>query len=259
MNADAQPQRVIITAGAQGLGRAMMEAFLAQGAHVHICDINPQTLADCKKAHPSITAHLADVSDPEQVAGFMKAAIAELGGIDVLINNAGIAGPTAPVEEMPIEGWQQTLNVNISGQFYCCQHVIPLMKAQRSGSIINISTTAALSGYPNRAPYCASKWAIIGLTKTLAMELGEHNIRANCICPGSINNPRMTQVIRNDARATNRSEEEVRQNYYKQVSMQTFIDPEEIANMAVFLSSPLAPHVSGQVISVDGHTETLRS
>ncbi len=259
MNIDVENQRVIVTAGAQGIGKAIAKAFLESGAQVHVCDISAERLAVCKDTLPQLETHVADVSDPEQVAAFMTDAIDAMGGVDVLVNNAGIAGPGGPVETIDIAGWQQTLAVNLNGQFYCSQHVIPHMKAQNSGSIVNISTTAGLHGYPNRSPYCASKWAVIGLTKTLAMELGAFNVRANCICPGSINNARMDHVVQLDAAATGRTEAEVREKYYDQVSMRTFIEPEEIANMAVFLSSPLAPHISGQVISVDGNTETMRT
>ncbi len=259
MNIDITNQRVIVTAGAQGIGKAIAKAFLDSGAQVHICDISAERLAACQSDLPAVQTHVTDVSKPKQVATFMKAAIEAMGGIDVLVNNAGISGPAGAVEEIDIDGWQQTMAVNINGQFYCTQHVIPHMKAQRSGSIINISTTAGLYGYPNRSPYCASKWAVIGFTKTLAMELGAFNVRANCICPGSINNARMDHVIRIESDATGRSEDEIREKYYDQVSMRTFIEPEEIANMAVFLSSPLAPNVSGQVISVDGNTETMRT
>jgi len=163
------------------------------------------------------------------------------------------------VEELEPGGWQQTLDVNLNSQFYFARRVIPLMKAQRSGAIVNISSTAGLYGYPWRSPYVASKWAIIGLTKSWAMELGEYGIRVNAICPGSLNNPRMDHVIAIEAVARGISENEVRQGYEKQVSLQTFIDPDEIANMVLFICSPLGQKISGQALSIDGHTETLRT
>lgn len=259
MNIDVSNLRVIVTAGGQGIGRAIAAAFLAGGAKVHICDIDADRLAACKAKWPQLGTSVADVSCVEQVDAFIDAAVAHMGGVDVLINNAGISGPGGLVETIDPEGWRQTMEVNINGQFFCSRRVVPYLKAQRSGSIINISTTAGLYGYPNRSPYCASKWAVIGFTKTLAMELGEFGVRANVICPGSINTARMDHVISLDAAATGRSEDEIRAGYYRQVSMRTFIEPEEIANMALFLCSPLAANISGQIISVDGHTETMRA
>ena len=182
-----------------------------------------------------------------------------MGGVDVLVNNAGISGPAGPVDTLEPEAWRQTMEVNINGQFYCTRRVVPALKAQRSGSIVNIASTAGLFGYPWRTPYAASKWAVIGFTKSLAMELGEYGIRANAICPGSINNPRMDGVIAMEAAVSGRSEAEIRQQYAKQVSLQTFIDPEEIANMVLFICSPLGAKITGQALCVDGHTETLRT
>ncbi|MEM7031212.1 MAG: SDR family oxidoreductase [Chloroflexota bacterium] len=259
MNIDVSDLRVIITAGAQGIGRAIAEAFLTNGAQVHICDIDPNRLRTCQEALPDIGIHVADVSDPDQVDAFIAHAIQEMGGVDVLVNNAGISGPAGAVETLEAQAWVKTMDVNINGQFYCTRRVIPHMKAQRAGSIVNISSTAGLSGYPLRSPYAASKWAVIGFAKTLAMELGQYGIRANAICPGSMNNPRMDHVIAIESEASGRSEADIRKQYTNQVSMQTFIDPEEIANMVLFICSPLGIHISGQALCVDGHTETLRA
>jgi len=259
MNIDVANLRVVVTAGAQGIGRAITEAFLAGGAQVHICDIEPDRLAACQHALPGVGISTADVSDPAQVDAFIEAALSQMGGIDVLVNNAGISGPAGPVEMLEPEAWRQTIEVNLNGQFYCTRRVVPSMKKQRSGSIVNISSTAGLFGYPLRAPYAASKWAVVGFTKTLAMELGSYGIRANAICPGSINNPRMDGVIAMEAVASGRSETEIRQQYTRQVSLQTFIDPEEIANLVLFICSPLGAKISGQTLCVDGHTETLRT
>ncbi len=259
MKIDVDGLRVIVTAGGQGIGRAVAEAFLADGAQVHICDIDPNRLAACRSDMPAIGTSVCDVAQPEQVDAFIDAAVAQMGGVDVLVNNAGISGPAGAVETIEPADWRRTMAVNINGQFFCARRVIPHLKAQRSGSIVNIATTAALFGYPNRSPYASSKWAVIGFTKTLAMELGEFGIRANAICPGSINNPRMDHVIAIESAATNRPQAEIRRSYERQVSMQTFINPEEIANMVLFICSPLGAKISGQVLSVDGHTETLRT
>ncbi len=249
--------RVIITAGGAGIGRATARAFHAAGARVHICDVDAATLADAQAELPGLSVSEADVSDPDQVDRLFDAALDALGGLDVLVNNAGIAGPTALLEDCEPAEWRRTLAVNLDGQFYCLRRAIPALKAAGGGAIVNLASTAGLYGYPRRGPYVASKWAIVGLTKSLAIELGPSGIRVNAICPGSIEGPRMDRVIAAEAAATGSSEEEVRQAYMRNTSMRCFIDAEDIANMAVFLCSPAGAKVSGQALAVDGHTESL--
>lgn len=255
----ASPQRVFISAGASGIGFAIAQAFLASGARVHICDISQTSLEKCKQMHPQLGITQADISDEAEVDQLFEEIEGNLGGLDVLVNNAGISGPTAPVEDVALAEWNQTLDVNITGHFLCTRRAVPLLKQAGGGSIVSISSTAGLFGYPLRTPYAVSKWAIIGFTKSLAMELGTHRIRVNAICPGSINNPRMDGVIDAEAEATGIAADEIRAAYQKQVSMQTFIDPHEIADMAVFICSDKGRSISGQALSVDGHTETLRT
>lgn len=249
--------RVIITAGGAGIGRATARAFHAAGARVHICDVDAATLADAQAELPGLGVSEADVSDPDQVDRLFDAALDALGGLDVLVNNAGIAGPTALLEDCEPAEWRRTLAVNLDGQFYCLRRAIPALKAAGGGAIVNLASTAGLYGYPRRGPYVASKWAVVGLTKSLAIELGPSGIRVNAICPGSIEGARMDRVIASEAAATGASEEEVRQAYVRNTSMRCFIDAEDIANMAVFLCSPAGAKVSGQALAVDGHTESL--
>lgn len=250
---------MIITAAAAGLGRTIAETFLANGARVHICDVVEGRLVGFRSAWPHTGTTLADVSDPFQVERLFEEAAAHLGGLDVLVNNAGIAGPTAPVEEITPAAWERTMAVNTNGQFYCARLAVPLLKAAGGGSIINISSTAGLFGYPLRSPYAASKWAVIGFTKTLAMELGRFGIRVNAICPGAIAGPRMEAVIAAEAEALGVSEETVRAGYLKQTSMRTFVSGQDIAKMVLFLCSEAGHKISGQALTVDGHTETLRT
>lgn len=257
MNLNLQGKRVLVTGGASGLGYAIALGFVAEGAHVHICDADSTNFTSCEEQ--GISTSLCDVSDEASVMAMFENMKSLLGGLDILVNNVGIAGPTAAIEAIELEAWQQTLNINLAGHFLCSKYAVPMLKDAGGGSLIFISSTAGLFGYPLRSPYAASKWALIGLAKTLAMELGEFKIRSNAICPGSITNPRMDGVIERDAQARGLSVAEVRKNYEKQVSMQTFIEPEEIANMAVFIASDAGKHISGQALSVDGHTETLRS
>jgi NAD(P)-dependent dehydrogenase (short-subunit alcohol dehydrogenase family) len=250
---------VIVTAGAAGIGRVVAEAFLENGAQVHVCDVAEERLAQCRAALPAIGATLADVSDPAQVDRLFDEAQARLGGLDVLVNNAGIAGPTAPVEQVTPEEWQRTLAVNLHGQFYCARRAVPLLRAAGGGSIVNLSSNAGLLGFPLRAPYAASKWAVIGFTKTLAMELGADGIRVNAVCPGKVEGPRIEAVIAADARARGLPVEQVRAAYVEHVSLRTFVQARDIANTILFLASDAGSKISGQAVTVDGNTETLRT
>ncbi len=257
MQIDLAGLRVIITAGATGIGRATAELFAAEGANVSVCDVDEIALAAI--THARIARHHADVGDTASVDSFMTASLAELGGIDVLVNNAGIAGPGGVVEDIDPADVTRTLDVDVTSMFRTVRHAVPIMKAQRSGSIVNISSTAGLLGFPYRAPYAAAKWAVIGLTKTMAMELGEFGVRCNAICPGSIDGPRMGHVVDLEAAASGRPAADVRRGFERQVSMRTFIDADEIASTIALLASPFGAKISGQAIAVDGHTETLRT
>jgi len=250
-------QRVFVTAGAAGIGRAITRAFCAKGAKVHICDINQEALQTLATEIPGLSYSLIDVGDEVQVTQFFQDGLKQLGGIDVLINNAGIGGPAGPLESLDSKDWQQTIQINLNSTFLCCKQALPFMKKQGSGSIINLSSSAGVMGYPFRTPYAAAKWAVIGLTKSLAIESGGKGIRVNAICPGSVSGERMDRVIANESSARGISEQEVRDSYVANSSLKTFIDPEDIAAMALFLSSDMGKRISGQVISVDGDTHTL--
>lgn len=250
-------KRVIITAGAAGLGRAIAEAFVAAGARVHVCDVDGDALDEVRTAVPDVGTTLADVADPAQVDRLFDDAQAHLGGLDVLINNAGIAGPTGPVETLTPEDFRRTLEINVDGQFLCARRAVPIMKQASAGSIVNISSTAGLFGFPLRSPYAASKWAVIGFTKTLAVELGAFGIRVNAICPGPIEGPRIDRVIAAKAEARGVSFDQVHDEFARQSSMRTFVRAGEVADSVLFLCSDAAGKVSGQVLAVDGHTESL--
>ncbi|HFD15604.1 MAG TPA: SDR family oxidoreductase [Rhodospirillales bacterium] len=252
-------KRVLITAGAAGIGRRTAEAFAEAGARVFLCDIDEAALADLAAARPEIGALRADVAVEGDVERLFEAAMAALGGLDVLINNAGIAGPTGPVESLALEDWKRCLAVNLDGMFLCTRRAVPLIEAAGGGAIVNLSSTAGLHGFPNRTPYATAKWGVIGLTKTLAMELGPRGIRVNAICPGPVAGARIDRVIEADARVTGRPLEEVRDRYLRTNALRTFIDAADIANMILFLCSDLGRRVNGQAIAVDGYTETLRT
>ncbi len=247
-----QGRRAVITAGAGGLGLVIAKQFRDEGATVFVCDVDEAALAALPDG---ITGTRVDVSNEEDVDGWLSPIVAD--GIDILVNNAGIAGPTGLIEDLSLADWRRCLEVDLDSQFLCCRAVIPAMKRAQSGAIVNLSSTAGIMGFPFRSPYCAAKYAVIGLTKTLAMETGRDNIRVNAIAPGSINGDRMDRVIAAHAEAEGVSHEEVRRQYTAGTSMVTFVDPEEISDMILYLVSDKGKRISGQVIAVDGHTETL--
>lgn len=248
---------VLVTAGANGIGRAISESFLDHGCHVHICDIDQAAIDDFLNKNPGASATLTDVSDNHMVKALFDDLKKRYDHLDVLVNNAGTAGPTAALEDIEPEAWERTLAVNLHGHFYCARLAIPLLKQAGGGAIINIASSAALMGCPNRAPYVASKWAVVGLTKTLAMELGNDQIRVNAICPGSVEGPRIDAVIERDALSRGKTPAEIRDLYTRQSSLRRLIQPQEVAHMAVYLASDLGKGISGQTLSIDGHTETL--
>lgn len=256
-NTSATDTTVLVTAGAAGIGRTISEKFLSLGCSVHVCDIELSTIDHFLADNPQASASIADVSDAAQVEAMFEDISRRYGRLDVLINNAGIAGPTASFEDVSTEDWDRTIAINLNGQFYVARLAVPMMKQAGSGNIINISSSAALFGCPLRAPYTASKWAIIGVTKTLAMELGPWGIRVNAICPGSVDGERIERVIQRDAKKRGKAADEIRDAYHRQTSLRRFVTAGEVANMAVFLASDLSSSISGQAMSVDGHTETL--
>ena len=251
-------KRVFLSAAAAGIGRAIADSFLQAGALVCICDIDEAALSRLEGSHDRLTVVRADVADPEQLESAFLTVAQDLGGLDVLVNNAGISGPTANTESISPADWQRTIDVNLNGAFYCSRLAIPLLKTSGGGSIINIGSTAGLHGYPLRAPYAASKWALIGLTKTLAMELGPHGIRVNAVCPGSVEGPRIDGVHAAKAAARGVSVEEIREAFRQKSSLRTLIAPDDVAETILFLCSDSAARISGQALAVDGHTETMR-
>ncbi|WP_368904789.1 SDR family oxidoreductase [Taklimakanibacter lacteus] len=250
-------QRVMITAGGSGIGWAIAKAFADSGAKVHICDVDEKALGEVTESYPQIAATQVDVTDEESVDQWFDEALDDLDGIDVLINNAGIKGPTGYVEELKLDDWRECLSVGLDAQFLCARRAAPVMKDQRAGSIINISSTAGLFGYGLRTPYAAAKWAVIGFTKSLAIELGPYDVRCNAICPGAVEGPRMERVMRAEAESRGVSTDFLFKEYVAGQSIKRFVKPEEIADMCLFLASPAAKMVTGQAISVDGHTETF--
>ena len=251
-------KKIIISAGASGIGWSAAKLFLNRGAIVYICDINKKLLNKTKK-HPQnnkkLFSYVCDASNENQVSTFFKQVSKKTKKIDALINNIGIAGPTGSLEKLKTKDWENTLHVDVNSHFYFTKNAIPLIKKSKNGSIINISSTAGILGFPLRSPYAASKWAIIGITKTLAMELGKFNIRVNAVCPGSIKGARMKRVIRDKAKFTKVSSKTIEKDFISMSSMKKWILEEDIGKMCAFLMSDDSSKVSGQIISVDGNTE----
>ncbi len=244
-------QRVLITAGAAGIGREFARAFAATGAKVFICDIDTKSLEALAKEIPGLIAKPCDMSSRPEIERMVPDAVAGLGGLDVLINNAGIAGMTLPVEQYPPDDWDKVVAVNLTAMFDMSRLAIPHLKKSKAGVIINMASIAGRFGFQNRSPYAATKWGVIGLTKTLAMELGEWGIRANAIAPGAVEGDRIVRVFQGRAQISGKSVEEVKADAFAAQSIKAMIDPKDIAQLAVFLASPAAKSISGQVLPID--------
>jgi len=244
--------RVAITAGAGGIGRVIADSFAACGGRVFVSDVDEAALAAC--GHPGMRA---DAGRRLELEAFMDAALANLGGLDVLVNNAGIAGPTARVEDVKPEELDATLQIDLAAMFHCARRAVPALRASGGGSIVNLSSAAGKFGFPLRSPYAAAKWGVVGFTRTLAIELGPDGIRVNAILPGLVEGPRIRSVIRNKAAAAGVSDNEQTEKALSTVNLRCFVTQQDIANMALYLCSPFGATISGQAVSVDGGIEAL--
>lgn len=250
--------RVLISAGGSGIGAAVARAFHEAGARVHVCDIDRLALDRLRAETPGITSSTADASVAADVDLVFDDVRAAFGGLDVLVSNAGIAGPTGPIERLDGSGWERTIAVNLNSQFYFARRAIPLLKQSNANPcLITMGSVAGRLGYAFRTPYAASKWAIVGLMKSLAIELGPHGVRVNAILPGTVEGERMQAVIAARAAATGVDVESMRAQYLDKISLRRMVTADDVAAMALFLSSPAARNVTGQAISVDGNTEYL--
>lgn len=252
---DFTGKRVLVTAGGNGIGLAIATRFVSLGARVLVTDIDEAAVLQAK-GH-GLLAQVSDASDESAVRGLMTVVEAELGGLDVLVNNVGIAGPTGPVESLDSAAWARTFEINVHSHFYCVKHALRLLRAGTEPAIVNLSSAAGRLGMAGRSAYSSSKWAVVGFTKTLAIELGPEGIRVNAICPGAVDGPRIRAVIEAKAQMLDRPVEEIEALYNDQSSMRRMVTADDIADMAVFVSGPMARNVNGQVLAVDGNTEKL--
>jgi len=250
-------QRVLVTAGAAGIGYAIAATLTGLGAKVAVCDVSDDALAQASRQLPALIACQADVSAEADVDAMFKLVKRELGGLDALINNAGIAGPTGGVEEIMPADWRRCIDICLTGQFLCAHHAVPMLKAAGGGSIVNMSSAAGRHGYAFRTPYSAAKFGVVGFTQSLAKELGPQRIRVNAILPGIVEGPRMDKVIADRARQIGISHKEMEDRYLEKVSLRRMVSPYDVASMVAFLLSDAGANVSGQSLGVDGNVETL--
>jgi NAD(P)-dependent dehydrogenase (short-subunit alcohol dehydrogenase family) len=257
MDLGIQGLRVLVTAGAGGIGLEIARSFVKEGAKVHICDVDQKALDAVATSDPKLTRSVADVADRAQVAKLFDDALKALGGLDVLVNNAGIAGPTGRVEEIAPEDWDRCIAIDLTGQFNCTRIAVPHLRKSKNASIINLSSAAGRLGFPLRTPYSAAKWAVVGFTKSLAAELGPDGIRVNAIQPGIVEGERIRRVFENKSKARGISLEAMKEEALSVVSMRTTVTPQQIADQIVFLCSERGRTISGQAISICGDTQML--
>jgi NAD(P)-dependent dehydrogenase (short-subunit alcohol dehydrogenase family) len=250
-------QNVLITAGASGIGYAIAETLHSLGAKLMICDISEEALREATKKLEGLETIKADVSNEADVAQMFEKLEANFGSLSALINNAGIAGPTAGVEDISPEDWRRCIDVCLTGQFLCTRLAVPLLKKAGGGSIINMSSAAGKHGYAFRTPYSSAKFAVVGFTQSLAKELGPDKIRVNAILPGVVEGPRMEGVIRDRAKQLGIPHEEMKAIYLEKVSLRKMVSPYDMASMVAFLLSEGGANISGQSLSIDGNVETL--
>jgi NAD(P)-dependent dehydrogenase (short-subunit alcohol dehydrogenase family) len=248
-------QRVLVTAGASGIGREIALGFAENGAQVFVVDVDADGLTALRQESPNIKTALCDMSSRADIERMVPEAVGALNGLDVLVNNAGIPGPTAPVEAFDPDAWEKVMQINLNGTFNVTRLAIPYLKQSPAGSIIVMSSVAGRFGYPNRSAYSTSKWGLIGFTKTLSRELGEFGIRVNAILPGAVAGERIEKVLAGRAQVSGRRVEEERSAAMSIQSLQQFVDPRDIAALAIFIASDAGKAISGQMLPIDNDTQ----
>ena len=250
-------RRIVITAGASGLGLSIARAFLEAGDRVAVCDADANAVADATVTFPGLRAEQADVTDPAALGAFLEGIEADWGGADVVCANAGVGGPAGHIEEIGLEDWRHCVAVNLDGAFLTCRWAARVLRTQGHGLILLTSSISGLFGFPQRTPYVAAKWGVVGLMKALASELGPAGVRVNAICPGAVEGPRMDRVLAMEAAARGVSVDAVRRSFTEGGALRRFVAPEEVSAMAMFLASDGASAITGQALVVDGHTERV--
>ncbi len=257
MDLDIRGLRVMVSAGASGIGLEIARTFVREGAKVHVCDVDEFALERLRSSDPAITSPRCDVASREDVARFFDEAMAQLRGLDCLVNNAGIAGPTGRIDEIDPAEWDRCIAIDLTGQFNCARLAVPLLRRSRNASLMNVSSLAGRLGFAMRAPYASAKWGVIGLTRSLAVELGGDGIRVNALLPGIVAGERQKRVLGAKAEARGISFEEMEKLVFSYSSLKEYVPPQQLADLAVFVASPRGKMISGQALSVDGDTNML--
>ena len=257
MDLALQGFRVFVSAGANGIGLSIVESFLTEGAEIATCDVDEASLNALAQKYPTIHTYLCDVSDSGAIQGVIHSAAARMGGIDCLVNNAGIAGPTAKIEDIDDAAWQSCLDICLNGQFYCVKAALRYLRESSNASIINLSSAAGKYGFALRTPYAAAKWGVIGLTKSLSIELGEDNIRVNAILPGLVAGERQRRVMEAKSQQLGVPFAEIEAAAFSFSSMKDYVTAQHLADQILFLASPRGKMISGQALSIDGDTKML--
>ena len=257
MSYNFKNKKIIISAGASGIGWATAKECLEKGAEVFVCDVDKKSINKLKKNplnNKRLFSFHCDASNENDVINFFKEIKKKTQKIDALINNVGVAGPTGTMDKLKTKDWEQTLKINVISHFIFSKLAIPMLKKNKGGSVVNLSSTAGIFGFPLRSPYSASKWAVVGMTKTLAMELGKFKIRVNAICPGTVKGDRMGRVIRDKAKFLKISKKAVESEFVSMTSLNTWVYEKDIGKMCCYLISDESSRISGQVVGVDGNT-----
>jgi NAD(P)-dependent dehydrogenase (short-subunit alcohol dehydrogenase family) len=248
---------VMVSAGASGIGLEIARAFVREGAKVFVCDVDADSLARLAASDPAIGRTKADVASRPDVARFFEEGIAALGGLDCFVNNAGIAGPTGRIDEIDPAEWDRCIAIDLTGQFNCARIAVPHLRKSKNASLVNVSSLAGRLGFAMRTPYSAAKWGVIGLTRSLAIELGADNIRVNALLPGIVAGERQDRVLTEKAKARNISFDEMEELVFSYSSLKEYVTPQQLADLVVFVASPRGRMISGQALSVDGDTNML--
>ena len=257
MDFELKGKKAIVSAGGSGIGRAIVEEFIKQGVSISTCDIDENLVKELRSKYPQINSEVVDVGDERAVKEFCIRSIGFLGGLDCLVNNAGVAGPTLPIEKIDTEDWSNCLNVCLSSQFYFVKYCLKQLRKSSSASIINLSSAAGKHGFALRTPYASAKWGVIGLTKSLSIELGKDKIRVNAILPGLVAGDRQQNVLRNKSQMLGKSFNEVEKEAFSFTSIKEYVDAQDIADQIMYLTSDAGKHISGQAISIDCDTKML--
>ncbi len=257
MDMEISGLRVLVTAGAGGIGLEVARAFAREGARVHVCDVDDKALGALARSDPALSASRCDVADRAQVAALFDTVGRSLGGLDCLVNNAGVAGPTGRIDEIDPAEWDRCIAVDLTGQFNCARLAVPLLRKSQNASLMNVSSLAGRLGFALRTPYAAAKWGVIGLTRSLAVELGPDRIRVNALLPGIVAGDRQKRVLETKAKARGLSFDEMEKFAFSFTSIKEYVTPQQLADLVVFVASPRGRTISGQSLSVCGDTNML--